>query len=121
MKLGLVCILLLTSFLLLSRPLFYVVIAKSLTLSVKFALRRSVGLLVVILDALLDEAVASLEAGLISPPVQAPTHIEQGPQYVVQPIGTLTLLMTGLCSMLGNRMQRAPVLHRTPVTRLRAV
>lgn len=52
--------------LVLSRPMFYVVLAKTIGVLVKLALRRSIGIITVILDAILDEAAASLESSLIS-------------------------------------------------------
>ena len=48
--------------------MFYVIIAKALTLSIRLALRRSLGLIVILLDAILDEAAAQLEANLIHAP-----------------------------------------------------
>lgn len=63
------CVILLLC-LLMSRPLFYVVLARGLALALRIFLRRSVGLIVTLLDALLDEAAASLEASFIAPPVQ---------------------------------------------------
>ena len=124
-KLGLVIIVSLIMLLLLSRPLFYVVVAKTLSLSVKLFLRRSIGLLVVLLDAILDEAAASLETQLISQPTVITASTSQVPQYELQQINTWpSLLIHGLCmlvgALLGNRMQRAQVPPRYP-TRLRVV
>jgi hypothetical protein len=47
--------------------LFYVIIAKALTLSIRLAFRRSLGRIVILL-AILDEAAAQLEANLIHAP-----------------------------------------------------
>lgn len=124
LKLGLSLLALLLVVILFSRPLFYVVIAKSLALGVKVFLRRSVGLLVVLLDAILDEAVNSLDGGMIAPPVQAGAHQQQHqqvPHYELQPVNYLTsLLIHGICvligALLGQRLPHAPLAARTPTS-----
>lgn len=60
-------------FLLLSRPMFYVVLARTISVSVRLLLRRSIGLVVVLMDSLLDEAAYSLETHFIAPP---PTNVD---------------------------------------------
>ena len=52
--------------LVLSRPLFYVVLARSLALSIRMVIRRSVGAIILVLDAVLEEAAQSLEPELIA-------------------------------------------------------
>lgn len=69
---------------LISRPLFYVVLAKGISLCVKLLLRRSVGLLVVLLDAISDEAATSLETTLIAPPSVGPAPAAQNIEYQLQ-------------------------------------
>ena len=103
-------------FVLLSRPLFYVVIAKALALCVRVALRRSFGLLVVLLDAILDEAVANLEPTLIAPP-----HYGAPPPYtphtfeLQQPFSLSGLLLHGLCTLIGAMIgHRWPRANRRP-------
>ena len=56
--------------LIISRPLFYIVLARSVSVGIKFVLRRSVGFLVIVVDSILSEAAYALEAQLISPPPQ---------------------------------------------------
>lgn len=121
LKLGLTLLVFFVMFILFSRPLFYVVIAKSLALGVKVFLRRSVGLLVVLLDAILDEAVNSLDPGLIAAPLQGQPPVQQVPQYEMQPVNYLTtLLIHGICvllgTLLGQRLPRAPLAARTPTS-----
>lgn len=58
------------SCILLSKPLFYAVLAKSLAVTVRLLLRRSVGLVITLIDAILDEAAANLEASLITAPAR---------------------------------------------------
>lgn len=84
---ALLCILiLLLACILLSRPLFYVVVAKSITMAVRVLLRRSVGLVVILIDAILDEAAANLESSLLAPPTMSAMNLPpQGSQtFAVQ-------------------------------------
>ena len=53
---------------LISRPLFYVVMAKSLTMGIRLVLRGSFGLVIIVIDATLDEVAANLEASLLTQP-----------------------------------------------------
>jgi hypothetical protein len=100
--------------------------AKTLTLSIRLALRRWLGLIVILLDAILDEAAAQLEANLI----HAPSAIT-GVGASIEPGQSLTpsqnwnewwvhtlLLMLGI--LIGKRMNSAPRQARIP-TRLRVV
>ena len=110
--------------LVLSRPLFYVVFARGLRVVVRLALRRSVGLLVLLIDALLDEAAASLEAGLIAPPSVNPLVTDNQVQFELQQQNSLSaLLINGFFTLAGlllGRHWRAGAHARVP-TRLRVV
>lgn len=109
----------------LSRPLFYIVIAKSLTIAVRLLLRRSVGLVVLLVDAILDEAAANLEASLLTAPV--PQHVPQqhtSPAFEVQQHSTYaTILMhlffTAVGVFLGRHWRAQLVVRPAPPTRLR--
>ena len=65
-RLLLVMLLVFILLVLLSRPLFYVVLARSLALSIRMVIRRSVGAIILVLDAVLEEAAQSLEPELIA-------------------------------------------------------
>lgn len=81
--------------LILSRPLFYVVFAKGLKVLIRVTLRRSVGLLVLLIDAILDEAAESLEAGLLSSPTSSDTTARSDNQerFEVQQQHTIMALL----------------------------
>ena len=68
--------------LVLSRPLFYAVFARCLRVVVRLALRRSVGLLVILIDALLDEAVTPPRGArrLVSSNIFKYLHISKPPR-----------------------------------------
>lgn len=111
---------------LLSRPLFYVVIAKSISMAVRLALRRSVGLVVLLIDAILDEAAVNLEATLIAPPnMQSPNSQNTLPTYEIQQqqfMGNLLmyLLFTCVGLVLGRHLPGTHVYVRpAPPTHLR--
>lgn len=110
--------------LVLSRPLFYVVFARGLRVVVRLALRRSVGFLIVLIDALLDEAAASLEAGLIAPPSQNPLVTDNHVQFDLQQQNSFTgLLINGFFTLAGlllGRHWRVGAHARVP-NRLRVV
>lgn len=117
--------------LLLSRPLFYVVLTRSLTMAVRLLLRRSVGLVVLLMDAILDEAAANSEASLISPPVVHNTPVSSNVQaFEVQQYHSYSMVLfhiffTCLGALLGrhlprNQVYRAPHAARPP-DRLRVV
>ena len=118
-RFGLACFLSLLFFLLLSRPLFYVVLAKSTAVAVRLMLRRSIGFLVTILDAILDEAAAHLEASLLTPPVQNTAHPSvTGPAFDLQQQLSfhayfMHAVFTILGLVLGRHMPRAqPVVRQ---------
>ena len=97
----------------LSRPLFYVVLGKAIGAFLKVALRRSVGIVITVLDAILEEAAAGLDTGMM--PVTSPRQINaQVPaQFEVQPVPTfgnlfLNLLFAILGGFAGRRM---PINH----------
>ena len=99
--------------LILSRPLFYVVLGKAIGAFLKVALRRSVGIVITVLDAILEEAAAGLDTGMM--PVTSPRQINaQLPvQFEVQPAPTfgnlfLNLLFAILGGFAGRRM---PINH----------
>ena len=62
----------------LSRPLFHVLVAKSLATSVRLIIRRSVSLVIMLVDTILDEAVTSFESSLVAPPYMMPDESTQG-------------------------------------------
>ena len=62
---------------LLSRPLFYVLLAKSFALSIRVVIRRSVGAIILVLDAVLEEAAQSLEPELIASTNYAASSLNQ--------------------------------------------
>lgn len=104
----------------------YTVVAKALVLSVKAVLRRTVGLIVLLMDAVLDEAAASLEASLITPPsptfTSEPMHTAQAPV----PRSFYDLFWHGIFTVLGvligHRLPRVTRVDRNaPPTRLRVV
>ena len=104
---------------LLTRPLFYVVIARSLALGVKITLRRSFGLLVILLDAILEEAAATLEENLLIAPSRAQTLPAHTPfTYEMQQTNSFqNLIMHSLFALLGaffGHRWRAPVAVRNP-------
>jgi hypothetical protein len=104
--------------LLLSRPLFYVLVARGLAISIRLALRRSFGLIVIILDAILDEAAASLEASLITAPVPGvPTNNLE----IQQQHSFTTLLLHGFFALIGAWIGRQMPRAQVPVRRLRVV
>lgn len=121
----LVLLLCLGALLLLSRPLFYVVVAKTLTIAVRMMLRRSVGLIVLLLDAILDEAAANLEASLLTAPPVQPMHTDQPPHtFQVQQHSTyVTILMhflfTAVGAVLGRHWRAQVIVRPAPPTRLR--
>lgn len=98
----------LITLLILSRPLFYIVFARSLKVLVRVALRRSVGLLVLLIDSILDEAAASLEAGLLAAPTAplepsvTPAVFDQQTRFEIQQQHTvMSLLINGLFTLVG--------------------
>lgn len=104
----------------------YTVFAKALVVGVKATIRRSVGLIVLLMDAVLDEAAASLEANLIQPPV--PMHMpEHTPaMYPPAPRTIYELFWHGLFTVLGvligHRLPRVNRVDRNaPPVRLRVV
>lgn len=126
-KTGLTLFMLFVTIALLSRPTFYSVLAKVIVVSVRAIVRRTVGLVVLLLDALLDEAAASLEASLITPPT--PTHLPEhlNAAHAPAPRSMYELLWHGLFTVLGvligQRLPRAnrPDRNAQPPTRLRVV
>eukprot|EP00438_Fugacium_kawagutii_P028079 Skav223928 [mRNA] locus=scaffold2593:382825:387213:+ [translate_table: standard] len=107
----------------LSRPMFYVVLAKGLALSLRVVLRRSVGLLAILIDALLDEAAASLETALIAPP-SVPGNLLPNSGYELQHQSIFMqwfwhAFFGFLGAVLGHRLRAPPVVR--PPTRLRVV
>ena len=112
---------------LLSRPLFYTVLAKSLAMSARVFLRRSLGFLAQLVDALLYEAANSLEASLITPPPPGMQTMPNTQYDLAAPTRSLhDLIMHGLFTLLGyligNRLPHAasPDRNARP-TRLRVV
>lgn len=104
---------LITFLLILSRPLFYVVLAKAIGAFLKVALRRSVGIVITVLDSILEEAAAGLDTAMM--PITSPGQINaQLPaQFEAQPTPTfgslfLNLLFAILGGIAGRRM---PVNH----------
>ena len=113
---------------LMSRPLFYVVLVKTLTMGVRLCLRRSMGLVAAILDAFLDEAVVQLDSALSPPPMIQQQGTQQvPPQFHVQSMNSFTAyLLHGLFTLMGvligHRLPRSSAFARTnPPTRLRVV
>lgn len=132
LRLGLAFAVSLLLVMLLSRPLFYVVLAKSVALTVRVSLRRTMGLVAAVLDAILDEAATHLENNLNPTPMvtyqtaqsaSGPTP-QQFQQFQVQPMNSfVAYLLHGMCTLLGviigHRLPRAPILARTPPAHLR--
>lgn len=131
MKMGITAALFVLVIILLSRPLFYTVLAKSLALSIRVLLRRSVGFVVMIMDALLDEAASSLETYLLTPPgmhepPQMAPHMPPPYDLTTAPRTLREILWHGLFTVLvvliGHRLPRAVRYDRNnPPTRLRVV
>lgn len=129
LRLGLTIFLLILCAIILSRPLFYVVLAKSIALSVRLFLRRSLGMLALVVDALLDEVADSLEASLLTqPPPQSTTgpamQMPMPPFDMAAPRAFHDFLVHGLFTILGiilgRRFPRAARFDRNaPPTRLR--
>lgn len=125
-KLGMSLMIGLLLLILLTRPLFYTVMAKTVPLGIRVALRRSIGLVVLIVDAILDEAATALEASLLTPP-QMPDNFQRVPQYELQPPRTFYEffwhgLFTVLGVIIGHRLPRAARFDRNaPPNRLRVV
>lgn len=97
--------------LIMSRPLFYVVLTKTIALSVRIFLRRSCGILIVLIDAILDEAATQLETGLISPPQTSVPLDHTDRRFEMQqqtPIASLLWngLFTLIGVLLGHRLPR---------------
>ena len=126
LRLGLslfICIILV---IVLSRPLFYTLAAKSLVLSIRVALRRSIGLLILLVDAILDEAASSLETALIVPPAGPAAQQILNAQVSTPPRTFHELIMNALFTaiglLIGHRLPRAARLDRNQLpTRLRVV
>lgn len=107
--------------------MFYVVVAKGITVAIRLVLRRSSGFIALLLDALLDEAAAHLEASLLVAP--APT--QQPPQHTVPPFEIqthdtyATILMrfffTAVGALLGRHWRAQAIVHPAPPTPLRVV
>lgn len=113
--------------LLMSRPLFYVVCAKGLRVVVRLILRRSVGLLVLLIDSILDEAAASIEAGLLTPPSppETATVADNPVRLEIQQYNAMSLLLMNslftLAGILMGRHWRARATAARPPTRLNLV
>ena len=111
---------------LISRPLFYVVMAKSLTMGIRLVLRRSFGLVIIVIDAILDEVAANLEASLLTQPVpqgappQHPMHAFEIQQHYSFSSIMLHLIFTCLGALMGRHLPRTQPAVRHP-TRLRVV
>lgn len=112
---------------LLSRPRFYVVLAKGLALGLRLVLRRSVGLLALLIDAILDEAAVSLETSLMAPPVQVSTNPSYQQGFEMQQYHPFSRWLLhaffGMAGILIGHWLRPPrtVRPHTPVTRLNLV
>lgn len=126
-KIGVTLLLCLLIFIILSRPLFYTVLAKSLALSIRLSLRRSIGFIAMLIDALLDEAANSLEAALLVPPNHQDVNPMTAPQFPPTAPGNFhEFLVRGLLTLIGiligHRLPRAGRFDRNaPPTRLRVV
>ena len=128
-KTGITLLILFLVFMLLSRPKFYSVLARGLVVSMKAILRRSIGLIVLLMDAILDEAAASLEASLITSPnpVRLPEYMPA--QHPPAPRTIYDFFWHGLFTLLGiligHRLPRATQTDRNAQprhpTRLRVV
>lgn len=127
-RLLLMSCLLTLAFVLLSRPLFYVIIAKGITIGVKIILKRSVGILAVIIDSILEEVASQLETELIGPPTpsaKTPTWTDTCPNPYAPLMAQnsfTTYLMHALFALIGallGHKWRAPQAAR--VNRLRLV
>ena len=109
--------------------MFYTVLAKALVVGVRTVIRRSVGLVALLMDAILNEAAASLEANLILPPHtgSSPDHLSPlNPMHAPVPRTAYDLfwhaLFTVFGVLIGHRLPRAARLDRNqPPTRLRVV
>ena len=111
---------------LISRPLFYVVMAKSLTMGIRLVLRGSFGLVIIVIDAILDEVAANLEASLLTQPVpqgappQHPMHSFEIQQHYSFSSIMFHLIFTCLGALMGRHLPRTQPAVRHP-TRLRVV
>lgn len=114
--------------LIIPRPLFYIVLARGVSVGIKLMLRRSVGFLIIVIDSILNEAAYALEARLISPPPHVVTQTRAGNTaptpntynpYEIQPQHTLMeLLLHGffifIGAILGRHWPRAAPAFRRP-------
>lgn len=112
-KLGLSILLVLICLVVLTRPLFYVVLSRAIKASIKFMLRRSCGLIIVLIDAFLDEAATQLDPGLISAPSPAVVADDTAVRYELQQITGIHMLLWNSLFVLvgvliGHRLPRAP-------------
>lgn len=113
-----VCLILI---LLVSRPMFYVVLGKFITLSVKMVLRRVLGTITLVLDAILDEVSDQLDTALL-------THTSNTQEKKVvshepfpqnsQHSSDHKIIMHAFCiligTLLGHQWPRAAVPPRNP-------
>lgn len=126
-KVGFTLVLVIFLLVIITRPLFYTVVAKTIALGLRVMLRRTVGFIVMMVDALLDEAAASLESALITAPSPSNPGQVPMPQYDLLPPRTFhEFFMQGLFTILGviigHRLPRAGRVDRNaPPTRLRVV
>lgn len=126
MRFGLTILLAIVIMVVLSRPLFYAVLAKPVALSLRLLLRRPVGLLVLLVDTILDEAASSLEASLLTPPPPAGANMHHHHEMLAPSRGIHDFLVRGLFAiiglLLGHRLPRAArPAHNGPPQRLRVV
>lgn len=127
MKVGSSLVLALLLLIIFTRPLFYTVVAKTAALGIQVMLRRTVGFIIMMIDAILDEAASSLESALIAGPPGPDQTAFHTPQHELLPPRTFHQFFTqGLFTILGvligHRLPRAGRIDRNaPPTRLRVV
>lgn len=117
LRVGLAVVLTILTLVLLSRPLFYAVLAKSFAITLRLLLRRSVGLMVLLVDTILDEAATSLEASLLTAPSAAGPPNQVRPQFDMQPPRVLhdyvvRILFAFIGLLIGHRLPRVARVDR---------
>lgn len=98
---------------LMSRPAFSVLFSKVTILTIKAVIRRSVNLVTVILDAVLEEAVSQIDLALLPSPVERTTGLHSPDSQDVHSPSYQLMIHLG-CLVLGTVMGRRYVPARTP-------
>ena len=98
---------------LMSRPAFSILFSKVAVLTIKVVIRRSVNLITMILDAVLEEAVSQIDVALLPSPVERTTGLHSTNSPEVHSPSYQLLIHLG-CLILGTVLGRRYVPARTP-------